>query len=90
MNIVQVTLPIYEVAMSQARNSNRAWCIFRLYSANRQVVPGWAGFISETGTVPESLTTVDYYPVINHPITDYATVKECLRVSRVASQEVGQ
>ena len=40
----------------------------------------------------ESLTTVDYYPVIiiNHPITDYATVKECLRVSRVASQEVGQ
>ena len=35
------------------------------------------------------LTTIDYYPVINHPINDYATVKECLRISRVASQEVG-
>ena len=35
-------------------------------------------------------TTIDYYPVINHLITDYATVKECLMVSRVASQEVGQ
>lgn len=90
MNIVHVTLPVYDLAMSRACNMNRAWCIFRVCCADSQVVPGWAGFISETGTIPECLTTIDYYPVINHPITDYATVQECLRVSRVASQEVGQ
>ena len=64
--------------------------IFRVCNAGRQVAPGWGGFISETGTVPECLTTIYYYPVINHPVTDDATVKECLRVSRVASQEVGK
>ena len=80
----------HTIALSQACTINRAWCIFRVCNADRQVVPGWGGFISETGTVPECLTPIDYYPVINHPITDYATVKECLRVSRVASQEVGQ
>ena len=63
---------------------------FRVCNADRQVDPGWGGFISETGTVPECLTTIDYYPVINHPITDYTTVNECLRVSRVVSQVVGQ
>ena len=90
MNIAQVILPSYDIALSQACTINRVWCIFRVCNADRQVVPGWGGLISETGTVPECLTMIDYYPVINHPITDYATVKECLRVSRVASQEVGQ
>ena len=90
MNIAQVILPMYDIALSQACTMNRAWCIFCVCNADCQVVPGWAGFISETGTVPSCLTMIDYYPVINHPITDYATVKECLRVSRVASQEVGQ
>ena len=90
MNIAQVILSIYDIALSQACTINRAWCIFCVCNADMHVVPGWGGFISETGTVPECLTTIDYYPVINHPITDYATVKECLRVSRVGSQEVGQ
>ena len=90
MNIAQVIQPIYDIALSQTCTINRAWCIFRVCNADMQVVPGWGGFISETGTVPERLTTIDYYPVINHPITDYATVKEWLRVSRVASHEVGQ
>jgi hypothetical protein len=35
---------------------------------NGQVVPSWGGFISETGVKPKRLTTIDYYPVINHPI----------------------
>ena len=87
---LEIETPIYDMALSQACTINRAWCIFRVCNADRQVVPGWGGFICETGTVPECLTTTDYYPVINHPITDYATVKEWLRVSRVASQEVGQ
>ena len=64
--------------------------IFSVCNTDRQVVSGLGGFISETGTVPECLTTIAYYPVINHPITNYTRMKECLRVCRVASQEVGQ
>ena len=55
-----------------------------------QRVPGLAGFVSETGEVPKRLTTIDYYPIINHPITDNSTVQECLGVSKNASREVGQ
>ena len=39
---------------------------------------------------PLNKTVIDYYPVINHPITDYKAVQECLRVSEEASHEVGQ
>ena len=55
-----------------------------------QHIPGRAGFISETGQVPKRLTTIGYYPIINHLTTDYSTVQECLRVSKNASREVGQ
>ena len=47
MNIAQVILHIYNIALSQACTINRAWCIFRICNADRQVVPGWGGFISE-------------------------------------------
>ena len=33
---------------------------------------------------------IDYYPIINDPITDYSTVQECLSVSKNASREFGQ
>ena len=46
MNIDQVILPIYDIALSQACTINRTWCIFRVCNADRQVVPGWGGFIS--------------------------------------------
>ncbi|MEW8548338.1 MAG: hypothetical protein AB2693_32950, partial [Candidatus Thiodiazotropha sp.] len=35
-------------------------------------------------------TTIDYYPVINSPITDYKTVQQCLEYSESATREVGQ
>ena len=38
----------------------------------------------------KALTTIDYYPIISHPITDYSTEQECLRVSKNALREVGQ
>lgn len=90
MSSVQFKLPDYYLARSKSDKVNLAWCVFRLFSKERQIVLGWAGFISETGAVPDRLTTIDYYPVNNHTISQYATVKECLRVSRVASKEVGQ
>lgn len=53
-------------------------------------MPGYSAFISITGTIPKSLTSIDYYPVINHPIADYRPVHECLRYAEEASREVGQ
>ena len=43
-----------------------------------------------TGVEPASLTTIDYYPVITHAITDYKTVQECLRYAEEATREVNQ
>ena len=67
------------------------WLLIRLMSSRtEQEVPGWAGFLSMTGEKPKRLTTIDYYPVINHPITEYKTVQEVLRYSEEATREVGQ
>lgn len=80
-----------EEAFGQSSKKNLLWIFTRKSSSDReQEVPGWAGFVSSTGDAPESLTTVDYYPVINHPITDLSTVQECLRAAEEASHEVGQ
>jgi len=46
--------------------------------------------VSLTGDVPSRLTTVEYYPIIPHPITDNKSVQECLRYSEEAPKEVGQ
>ena len=91
MKIVRLSPEGDEEIMGQSLDLSYTWCIFRLYSSqNGQVIPAWAGFISTTGKMPNRLTTIDYYPVINHPITDNATVQECLGVSREASTEAGQ
>ena len=67
------------------------WMFLRTQTISQQEpIPSWAGFISSTGVPPQHLTTIDYYPVINHPITDYKTVQECLRISEEATNEVGQ
>ena len=65
--------------------------MIRLLSRQKdQEVPDWAGFLSATGEKPKCLTTIDYYPVINHPITEYKTVQEVLRYLEEATREVGQ
>ena len=63
-------------ALSKSMLKYLLWCICRLHSGTvSQHVPGWAGFISEIGQVPKHPTTIDYYPMINHPVTDYSTVQ---------------
>ncbi|KAK6184936.1 hypothetical protein SNE40_007284 [Patella caerulea] len=70
---------------------NLLWILVRLHSAKTsQNVPGWGGYVSKTGYAPSRLTTVEYYPIIPHAITDNKAVKECLRFSEEASNEVGQ
>ena len=68
------------------------WVFLRLTTSENgiQVYPGWSGYISILGTSPTCLTTIDYYPVIPYPITDYSTVKETLRFAEEAGNEVGQ
>ena len=56
----------------------------------QQDIPGWTGFMPLTSIEPSSLTTIDYYPVITHPITDYKTVQECLNYAGEATKEAKQ
>ena len=42
-------------------------------------ITGFLSKISKTGKIPDSLTTINYYPVTASPITEYKTVQECLR-----------
>ncbi len=89
--IKQWAYPESEAAFNMAKLRIFLWIFLRIKCGSaHQSVPGWAGFISRTGSVPQSLTTIDYYPVITHPITDYKTVQECLKYAEMATDEVKQ
>ncbi|KAL5014823.1 hypothetical protein ScPMuIL_000962 [Solemya velum] len=75
-------------ALKTSSNRQLLWLLLRRLCEH--CVPGLGGFISQTGKAPERLTTIDYYPVIPNPITDYKTVQECLRHAEQATEEVGQ
>ena len=78
-------------AEQTADQCNALWLFARWLSSNTsQEIPGWSGFISGMGKVPSSTTTIDYYPVINCPITEYKTVQQCHKYSEQATEEVGQ
>jgi len=67
------------------------WVLYRKASSiGKQQVPSLCGFISATGYPPSQLTTIDFYPSITEPITQYNVVKELLRQCEKATQEVGQ
>jgi len=90
-HISRWVIPDAEEAMQESRRRSLVWILIRLHSCStNQEVPSLGGFISVTGVMPSQLSTIDYYPVINHPITDHTTVQECLRYSEAATQEVGQ
>ena len=81
-----------DVEIKQMFLKNMLWIIARFHSAknNSQQVPGWSEFISKTGDVPQRLTTIDYFPLILHLITEYATVRETLKYAEDATKEVNQ
>jgi hypothetical protein len=76
--------------MADSLKHHLLWILLRLKCQAQQEVPSWSGFLSLTGQIPPKLTTVDYYPVIASPITDYKTVQECLRYAEEATREVNQ
>jgi hypothetical protein len=46
--------------------------------------------VTHTGERPSQLTTIEYYPIISQPITEYDAVHECLRYSEEGTHEAGQ
>ena len=64
--------------------------MLREINSSNQLIPGLSGFLTCIGKKPKNLTRIDYYPVIQKPITDYNTVQEVLRYSQEASEKVGQ
>ena len=89
--IVRWTDPEWKRSVLMSSGPNMVWLLIRLMSSRtEQEVPGWEGFLSMTGEKPKCLTTIDYYPVINHSITEYKTVQEVLRYSEEGTREVGQ
>ena len=57
-----------KAAMKNASDKFTIWQLLRAMKSDEQEVPSKIGFISNTGIKPTRLTTIDYYPVINHPI----------------------
>ena len=73
--IRQRTYPGSDDAFRDAGMQHLLWLLIRMKSSSLgQEVPGWTGFITMVGQNPQSLMTIDYYPVIASPITDYKTV----------------
>ena len=70
----------------------RVWTLVRVVgsSGEKQIVPGFGGFVSATGAKPSRKSTIDYFTPINQPFTDYAVIKELLKKSEDATKEVGQ
>jgi len=59
-------------------------------SGEKQLVPGFGGFISATIAKPSRKSTIDYFTPINQPFTEYSVIKELLKRSEDATKEVGQ
>jgi hypothetical protein len=93
--------PIYEVEKTEISGTeglseleckkDLLWVMARYLSSYlEQELPGLAGFWSVLRDEPPRLTIIDYYPVINQPITDNKAVHECLRYTEQGAREVGQ
>ena len=77
---------------SKCMQEYRVWLLARVVgsSAEMQLISGFGGFISATGTKPSRKSTIDYFTPINQPFTEYSVIKELLKQSEEATKEVGQ
>ena len=68
------------------------WLLARVVgsSGTKQLVPGFGGFVSATGTKFCRKSTIDYFNSIYQPFTEYSVVEELLKQSEEATREVGQ
>jgi len=87
------TPPIINIQVySRCIKEYHVWLLARVVgsSGQKQLVPGFGGFISATGVKPSRKSTIDYFTPINHPFTEYSVIKELLKQSEDATLEVGQ
>ena len=77
---------------SKSIREYHVWIFARVVgsSGQKQLVPGFGGFVSATGIKPHRKSTIDYFTPIHHPFTEYSVVKELLKRSEEATIEVGQ
>lgn len=87
IQVTQLAHPGSTEAIEVSAKLQTIWMMPRIMTKSKQQIPGWAKLISVTGS--NRLITIDYYPAINQPITDYKTVQECLSVAEEATREVG-
>ena len=78
--------------LTQCMTKYHIWLLARVVgsSGTKQLVPGFGGFVSATGTRPCRKSTIDYFNPINQPFTEYAVIEELLKQSEEATREVGQ
>ena len=69
------------------------WVVCRHMQSDDQCIPSWAGWVSLTGkgsANPQDQSVIDYLSPINHPITENATVQECLNIAIKGTADVDQ
>ena len=74
-------------ALLQCTKRNILWVFSRVKECK---IPGWAGFISLIGYPPQKIMKKGYYPVVHHPITEYKTLRECVRLAETTTDGLGQ
>ena len=70
----------------------RVWVFARMLGSSDQKLscPAFNGFVSVTERKPERQSTIDCFDPIDHPFTSYATIRELLKRSELAINNVGQ
>jgi len=77
--------------LQQSRLQECVWTVCRSLANAAMTVPEWSGWVSQMSTVQTAaLSCIGYMTPIFQPITDYATVRECLVRSLKASAELQQ
>ena len=88
---VHKVLPDSEGSVIDAAEKDIVWLFMRKdMSSAGQNVPGWGGFVSVTGSRPIQLTTIDYYPVINRPITGYSKFRSAYVSQKKQREKLGK
>ena len=86
------TIQPNNAATNQELLFHTVWTVARAIFNKGHTVPDWAGWISKTAPMSSvtSQSVIGYMAPILHPITDYATVQQCLVLSQNATKSLGQ
>ena len=79
--------PPADQGFEKSRNVYYIWLFAHVLSSiSIQLVSGFGGFVSATGVTPERKSTIDCFPPINQPFSDYALIVELLQNMHRAGQ----